>query len=410
VDRLWSYNFAMSLDRFLQAQEQDGSYDRALAELKAGRKKGCWIWWVIPQLKGLGSSHNSTFYGLADEAEARAYLEHPILGARYRECVEVVHGHLCKDGLSPLELMGGEVDVLKLCSSLEIFFKVASTSASGIGSYLGEILESLKVKGIGDMKLLVDSSERSHDLYFKDFGESDAERFLSGGHVLLAGIAGTGKTLLIRSKLMPWLHARGAHFVICDYHGDYADDFPDPILLDGEFDDAEQLSADFRRKAAKALASTSVISPLMPFTLHASFPASLISEVLAGRGPKSPWFLIVDLSSDTYRMGELLDFIPVAKRYGCTLIITAQLLGPFKPYLFTDIAHVAQFSPSYQDDLIRAIGRTRGMIFAPASSVYDKINMLRQLEFIAFSGAESSQGYRLHRTPGYGTRSDPVLP
>jgi hypothetical protein len=180
-------------------------------------------------------------------------------------------------------------------------------------------------------------------------------------------------------------------------------------LLDGEFDDAEQLSADFRRKAAKALASTSVISPQMPFTLHASFPASLISEVRAGRGPKSPWFLIVDLSSDTYRMSELLDFIPVAKRYGCTLIITAQLLGPFKPYLFTDIAHVAQFSPSYQDDLIRTIGRTRGMIFAPASSVYDKINMLRQLEFIAFSGAGSSQGYLLHRTPGYGTLSDPVL-
>jgi uncharacterized protein (DUF1810 family) len=399
----------MSLERFLQAQEQGGSYEHALAELKAGRKTGHWIWWVFPQLKGLGTSHNSTLYGLADEAEARAYLEHPILGARYRECVTIVHGHLCKDGLSPLELMGGEVDVLKLCSSLEINFKVASTSASGIGSYLGEILESLKVKGIGDMKLLVDSSERSHDLYFKDFGELDAERFLSGGHVLLAGIAGTGKTLLIRSKLMPWLHARGAHFVICDYHRDYADDFPNPILLDGEFDDAEQLSADFRRKAAKALASTSVISPQMPFTLHASFPASLISEVRAGRGPKSPWFLIVDLSSDTYRMSELLDFIPVAKRYGCTLIITAQLLGPFKPYLFTDIAHVAQFSPSYQDDLIRTIGRTRGMIFAPASSVYDKINMLRQLEFIAFSGAGSSQGYLLHRTPGYGTLSDPVL-
>ena len=68
VDRLWSYNFAMSLERFLQAQEQGGSYERALEELKAGRKTGHWIWWVFPQLKGLGTSHNSTYYGLADEA------------------------------------------------------------------------------------------------------------------------------------------------------------------------------------------------------------------------------------------------------------------------------------------------------------------------------------------------------
>ena len=114
----------MSLDRFLQAQETHGSYERALAELKAGRKTGHWIWWVFPQLKGLGSSHNSTYYGLADEAEARAYLEHPILGARYRECVTIVHGHLCKGGRSPLELMGSEVDVMKLLSSLKLFLSV----------------------------------------------------------------------------------------------------------------------------------------------------------------------------------------------------------------------------------------------------------------------------------------------
>jgi uncharacterized protein (DUF1810 family) len=101
VDRLWAYNFTMSLERFLQAQAQGGSYERALAELKAGRKTGHWIWWVFPQLKGLGSSHNSTYYGLADEAEAAAYFAHPVLGMRYLECVEVVHGHLCKGGVSP---------------------------------------------------------------------------------------------------------------------------------------------------------------------------------------------------------------------------------------------------------------------------------------------------------------------
>ena len=116
---------AMSLERFVEAQEKDGSYDRALAELKAGEKTGHWIWWVFPQLKGLGTSHNSNFYGLADEAEALAYLQHPILGARYRECVAIVHGHLCQGEVAPLVLMGSEIDVIKLRSSLELFLKAA---------------------------------------------------------------------------------------------------------------------------------------------------------------------------------------------------------------------------------------------------------------------------------------------
>jgi hypothetical protein len=265
------------------------------------------------------------------------------------------------------------------------------------------------MNGVGDMELLVDYSKQSRDLHFKDFGELDAEKLLSGGHVLLAGVAGTGKTLLVRSKLMPWLHSRGAHFVICDFHGDYANDLPDPILLEGGFRDADQVSDDFRRKATKALASTVVVSPLMPDVLHPSFPALLISEVLAGRGPNSPWFLILDLSSDTHRMNELLDFIPVAKRHGCTLIITTQLLGPFKPHLFNDITFLVQFSPSYRDDLIRVIDRPRGLIFEPATSMSERINMLRPLHFIGFSAGGSSQGYLLRRTPGYGTLSDPVL-
>ncbi len=134
----------MSLERFIQAQEKGGSYERALVELKAGRKTGHWIWWVFPQLKGLGTSHNSTFYGLDDEAEAAAYLAHPVLGARYRECVEVLHAHLCKGGVSPLELMGSEVDVLKLSSSLEIFLKVASASTVGFRTNTQEILEILR--------------------------------------------------------------------------------------------------------------------------------------------------------------------------------------------------------------------------------------------------------------------------
>jgi uncharacterized protein (DUF1810 family) len=130
----------MALERFLQAQAQGGSYERALAELKAGRKTGHWIWWVFPQLKGLGSSHNSTCYGLADEAEAAAYLAHPVLGMRYLECVEVVHGHLCKGGVSLLGLMGSEVDVLKLRSSLLLFLKLTPDDDQGIRSSAEEII------------------------------------------------------------------------------------------------------------------------------------------------------------------------------------------------------------------------------------------------------------------------------
>jgi uncharacterized protein (DUF1810 family) len=133
----------MSLDRFLQAQEIDGSHDRALAELKAGRKTGHWIWWVFPQLKGLGTSHNSTYYGLADEAEARAYHAHPVLGARYRACVEVVHEHLCKGGVSPLGLMGSEIDVLKLRSSLELFLNVGAAPEENLREQAQAILRRL---------------------------------------------------------------------------------------------------------------------------------------------------------------------------------------------------------------------------------------------------------------------------
>jgi len=134
----------MTLERFVEAQDVDGSYDRALAELKAGRKAGHWIWWVFPQLKGLGMSERSIFYGLCDEAEALAYLDHPVLGARYRECVGVVHGHLCQGRAAPLALMGSEVDVLKLHSSLELFLRVAPPIGEPFRRQAVEILVELR--------------------------------------------------------------------------------------------------------------------------------------------------------------------------------------------------------------------------------------------------------------------------
>ena len=111
------------IERFIEAQEK--TYAAALAELRAGEKRGHWIWWVFPQMRGLGTSEYSVFYGIADEAEVMAYLSHPVLGARYRECVSDVHGHLCKRGVDPLALMGSEVDVMKLRSSLGLFVKAS---------------------------------------------------------------------------------------------------------------------------------------------------------------------------------------------------------------------------------------------------------------------------------------------
>jgi uncharacterized protein (DUF1810 family) len=115
----------MSLERFIEAQEK--TYAGALAELNAGHKTGHWIWWIFPQLRGLGKSEYSIFYGLADETEARAYLEHPVLGARYRECVAVIDGHLSQGRVAALTLMGSEVDVLKLRSSLQLFLRAAGS-------------------------------------------------------------------------------------------------------------------------------------------------------------------------------------------------------------------------------------------------------------------------------------------
>ncbi len=111
----------MSLDRFIQAQEK--TYAGALAELKAGKKTGHWIWWIFPQMRGLGKTEFSIFYGLADEAEARAYLQHPFIGQRYCDCVHEVYMQLYREKKTPLELMGSETDVMKLRSSLELFLR-----------------------------------------------------------------------------------------------------------------------------------------------------------------------------------------------------------------------------------------------------------------------------------------------
>ena len=109
------------LSRFLAAQ--DGVIETALAELRAGRKQGHWMWFVFPQLEGLGRSPMAQHFAIASLAEARAYLAHPVLGERYREAVEAM---LASAGQKSAVAVLGDVDAMKLRSSLTLF-----QSASG---------------------------------------------------------------------------------------------------------------------------------------------------------------------------------------------------------------------------------------------------------------------------------------
>jgi uncharacterized protein (DUF1810 family) len=107
------------LERFVQAQQ--AVYAAVCAELRAGAKRSHWMWFIFPQLRGLGSSPSAQHYGLASLAEARAYLDHPVLGARLRECTRRL---LLLEGRSAAEIFGYP-DELKLRSCLTLFERAA---------------------------------------------------------------------------------------------------------------------------------------------------------------------------------------------------------------------------------------------------------------------------------------------
>lgn len=121
-----------NLERFLRAQE--GSYEAALEELRAGRKQGHWMWFVFPQLVGLGHSWTSHRYGISGLEEAREFWRHPVLGARLRECTQAV---LELRGRSLLEIFGS-IDRLKFRSCMTLFER-ASAPADLFGAALGEL-------------------------------------------------------------------------------------------------------------------------------------------------------------------------------------------------------------------------------------------------------------------------------
>ena len=112
---------AFDLERFLRAQDASGTYGQALAELRAGLKRGHWMWFVFPQVAGLGRSETARFYALSGLDEARAYLAHPVLGPRLREAAELA---AAVEGRTASEVFGYPDD-LKLRSSMTLFARAA---------------------------------------------------------------------------------------------------------------------------------------------------------------------------------------------------------------------------------------------------------------------------------------------
>jgi uncharacterized protein (DUF1810 family) len=123
---------APDLGRFVEAQA--GSYAAALAELRAGRKRSHWMWFIFPQIAGLGQSAMARLYAIGGLDEARAYLAHPVLGAQLRECVAAVTAWAGRR--TPEEIMGG-IDAVKLRSSLTLF------EAAGGGDPFAAALDAL---------------------------------------------------------------------------------------------------------------------------------------------------------------------------------------------------------------------------------------------------------------------------
>jgi uncharacterized protein (DUF1810 family) len=109
------------LERFVAAQDQRGTYERALAELRNGEKRSHWMWFVFPQVAGLGFSAMAREYAISGLPEARAYLEHEVLGPRLRECAAAVAGIAGKTAAD----IFGAVDAMKLRSSMTLFAAVA---------------------------------------------------------------------------------------------------------------------------------------------------------------------------------------------------------------------------------------------------------------------------------------------
>ena len=121
------------LERFVAAQNAGGTYDRAVAELRRGRKQSHWMWFVFPQIAGLGHSPTSRRFAISSLAEARAYLAHPVLGPRLTECTRILQQATEHDAA---RVFGG-LDAQKLRSSMTLFARTAPA-----GAYFAAVLDA----------------------------------------------------------------------------------------------------------------------------------------------------------------------------------------------------------------------------------------------------------------------------
>lgn len=141
------------LERFVAAQRT--AYDRALSEIKGGRKASHWMWFVFPQLRGLGRTETARFYGLSGIEEAAAYLRHPVLGTRLVEISRALMQQAERDAL----VVFGKPDNRKLRSCMTLFSKV-----DGADPVFGQVLDAF-FEGEGDpltLELLRKDGDESH--------------------------------------------------------------------------------------------------------------------------------------------------------------------------------------------------------------------------------------------------------
>ena len=130
---------AGAIHRFHDAQDAGSScaFDRALSELRSGRKRSHWIWFVLPQLQGLGRSAMAQRYSINGLAEANAYLDDPTLRSRLEEVMAVIADQLRKPEQSLERLMGGDLDATKTISCLTLFAAAGLNSAEALLNQLG---------------------------------------------------------------------------------------------------------------------------------------------------------------------------------------------------------------------------------------------------------------------------------
>ena len=139
------------LERFVAAQDRAGTFTAAADELRAGRKRSHWMWFVFPQIAGLGHSPMSQTYAISSLDEARAYLAHAVLGPRLTECARIVAE---LDGLTAQDIFGG-IDAIKLCSSMTLFAYADSANpifGQVLDTYFGGVPDEVteRLLGLGD--------------------------------------------------------------------------------------------------------------------------------------------------------------------------------------------------------------------------------------------------------------------